>query len=263
VIPSSNAKRGTIVVDLWRYNPVEVERALRAAPAEPPFPPIGDRATWEELRARLGEDEVAARIARAEAAAAAPIPALPATLFLEFDRTGERACYQQPQSERRSNLATLVLAECLEDRGRFLDPILDLAWAICEESSWVLPAHQRILSWPLVRQIDRRRNRDADPWPMLPDVERPVIDLGVAGTALELAECDALVGTRLNPGLGRRIRQEVDRRCFRPFLTRHDFHWINSSEARGVNNWTAVCVCGVVGPATGRTASATTRSSGT
>jgi hypothetical protein len=124
-------------------------------------------------------------------------------------------------------LGALVLAECLEDRGRFLDPILDLAWATCEESSWVYPAHQRVLT----------------------DVERPVVDLGVAITALDLAECDHLVGSRLDTALGKRIRDEIERRCLTPFLTRHDFHWLHNTELRRVNNWTAVCVGGVVGAA--------------
>ena len=91
-------------------------------------------------------------------------------------------------------LANLVLAECLEGKGRFLDPILDLAWAICEESSWVLPAHQTLLT----------------------DMQRPVIDLGSAMTSLMLAEMDALVGAQLDPLLGERIRYEVDRRSFVP-----------------------------------------------
>jgi hypothetical protein len=238
------------MVALWQHNPVDVEIAVRAAPTEPPFPPIDDRAAWEALLARVAADEIAALIARAEAAASAPIPALPATLFLEFDRTGQRDGYQQPQGARRESLAALVLAECLEDRGRFLDPILDLAWAICEESSWVMPAHQRLLSLPIEQQIAWPRQHDDDPVRALPDVERPIIDLGVAGTALMLAECDALVGARLNPMLGKRIRHEVDHRCLTPFLTRHDFHWLHSTRERGVNNWTAVCVCGIVGAAT-------------
>src|SRR6266700_2833405 len=110
------------MVALWQHNPIEVELALRAAPATPPFPPGRDRAAWDAVRARLGKVDVASLIGRAEAAACAPIPALPATLFLEFDRTGERDGYQRPQAERRANLAALVLVECLEDRGRFLDP---------------------------------------------------------------------------------------------------------------------------------------------
>lgn len=213
---------------LSRFNPIDVEAALRAAPPSPPFPPISDRAAWEDVRARLGPAEVETLIATAEAAARETIPGLPATLFLEFERRGERDGYERPQFRRREALAALVLAECLEDRGRFLDPILDWAWAICEESSWAYPAHQSTLT----------------------DVHRPVLDLGVAITALELAECDSLVGARLDPLLGKRIHDEVDRRCFVPFLTRHDFHWMHNTTRRTVNNWTAVCVGGVVGAAT-------------
>ncbi len=213
---------------LWRYNPIDVEDALRAATPAPPFPPVSDRAAWVALAAAMPDAERADLIAQAETAAQTAIPALPATLFLEFVRTGQREGYQQPRQLRRSALAALTLAECLEDRGRFLDPILDWAWAICEESSWVLPAHQRVLT----------------------DVEHPVVDLGVAMTGLELAECDHLVGGRLDPALGKRIRDEVKRRCIEPFLTRHDFWWLHRSMLRDVNNWTAVCVGGVVGAAT-------------
>lgn len=213
---------------LSRHNPIDVEAALVAAPPTPPFPPIADRPAWQAAREAIGGAEARALIARAEAAAPEPVPSLPATLFLEYNRRGERDSYQQPRARRREALAALVLAECLEDRGRFLDPILDWAWAICEESSWVLPAHQSVLT----------------------DVERPVVDLGVAETALGLAELDHLVGAKLDPLLGKRIRDEVDRRCFVPFLTRHDFWWLYNTEKRTVNNWTAVCVGGVVGAAT-------------
>ena len=41
---------------------------------------------------------------------------------------------------RRDRLHALVLAECVEDRGRFLDAIADTAWAVAEESSWTVPA---------------------------------------------------------------------------------------------------------------------------
>lgn len=213
---------------LQRHNPIDIESALREAGPTPPFPPIADRAAWEGVAARLGADAVGRMIARAEAAAREPLPTLPATLFLEFDRAGQREGYQRPRTRRREALGALALAECLEDRGRFLDPLLDWAWAICEESSWVLPAHQRVLA----------------------DIRRPVIDLGAAETALELAECDHLVGARLDPALGQRIRDEVERRCLAPFLTRHDFWWLYNTAQRQVNNWTAVCVGGVVGAAT-------------
>lgn len=213
---------------LATYNPIDVEIALhQAQPEWPPFPSASDREAWQRLQETVDETEVQRVIRNGESAIEQPIPALPATLFLEFQRTGQREGFQGPRSQRRTLLADLALAECLEYEGRFLDPILDLAWAICEESSWVLPAHQGELT----------------------DIHHPIIDLGAAATGLELAELDALLGHVLDPRLGKRIRDEVDRRLLTPYLERHDHWWLHNSRARTVNNWTAVCNCGVVGAA--------------
>ncbi len=38
-------------------------------------------------------------------------------------------------------LAKLVLGECMEGQGRFLDDILNGIWTICEETYWGVPAH--------------------------------------------------------------------------------------------------------------------------
>jgi hypothetical protein len=216
-------------LNLARHNPVDIEHALRAAsPAPPPFPPATDRVAWHEIREELGEPRAAALVAEAQAQAGEPVPPLPATLYLDFRRTGQRERYQEPFFRRRRLLGTFALAECLTGEGRFLDPLLDLAWAICEESSWAFPAHQSDLA----------------------DMDRPVIDLAAAVTALDLAELDALLGARLDPALGARIRYEVDRRCLTPYLTRHDHWWLYHTRRKEVNNWTAVCNAGVVGAAT-------------
>ena len=180
---------------LNQYNAIIVERALRAAEPAPHFPPIDDREAWQTLRDDLGEETVTALIAKAEEAAEEPIPPLPATLYLEVKRTGQREGYQQPMGLRRAMLADLCIGECLENQGRFLDAILDVAWAICEESSWAYPAHQFELT----------------------DIHYPYIDLGVAMTALDLAEANALVGSALDPALAKRIHDELERRVFTPY----------------------------------------------
>ena len=212
---------------LSTYNPIDIESALRAANPAPQFPPAGDRGAWQAIANAAGAKTVSEIIRKAEEAAQATIPGLPATLWLEFVRNGQREGFQEPRSKRRVMMSNLALAEALEGRGRFLDPLLNIVWAICEESSWSLPAHQHTLT----------------------DMERHHIDLGVAGTALELAEVDAILGAQLDPLLGKRIRYEVNQRCFIPYLTRHDHWWLHNTNERMVNNWTAVCNAGVVGAA--------------
>ncbi len=212
---------------LGRHDPASIERALNEVSPPPPFPSASERAAWEDVREAVGEQRVSENLTRAEADARAEIPWLSATLYLEFSRAGSREGYEEPANRRREMLSNLALAECLEGEGRFLDPLLDVVWAICEESSWSWPAHQGDLA----------------------DMAYPVIDLSVAMTALYLAELDLLLGDRLDPALGRRIRHEVDRRCLVPYLERHDHPWLFDSPDRPVNNWTAVCNAGVAGAA--------------
>jgi hypothetical protein len=212
---------------LSQYHPVIVDLILREETAPPPFPPARDRAAWSAIRAGLGTERCQAMIAAAEAAAIQPVPPLPAALFLEFFRSGDRQTYETPWFQRREMLADLALAECLEGQGRFLDPLLTVAWAICEESSWEFPAHHHDL----------------------PDVEKPEIGLFAALTATQLAEVVLLLGDRCHPQLEKRIRHEVDRRLLTPFLARHDFWWLHPYPGRKLNNWTGVCVGNVIATA--------------
>jgi Heparinase II/III-like protein len=212
---------------LSRYNAIDIERALTDEAPGPAIPPASDRDHWARVRAELDQAEVDRVLGQAKELAGQPVPVLPASLYLEFARTGERDGYQEPMFRRRAMLATFAVAELLEGRGRYLDPILDVAWAICEEGSWAMPAHQSAL---------------ADP-------TRPVVDLGAAMTALDLAELSSLFGDLADPALAPFVRHEIDRRCVTPYLERHDHWWLYDTADRPVNNWTAVCNAGVAGAA--------------
>ncbi len=205
---------------------MDIENLLREMPAGPFFPPCADRAAWERVGQRLGAKR-AAYIQAAETAAREPIPALPATLWLECKRSGERKNYENACYQRRLILGDLALGECLEGQGRFLDALTDVIWAICEESSWVYPAHHVELA----------------------DVDQPYIDLGAAYNGFLLGEIDGLLGSVLPAAVGRRIRSEVNRRLFIPYLARHDFWWLANQRDSQVNNWTAVCNGGVMAAA--------------
>jgi hypothetical protein len=91
---------------LTQYNPLDIEFALRTTSPVPPFPPATDREAWERIATGLGKQAVAEVIAQAEADAQSSIPALPATLYLEFQRTGQREGYQDPVRRRRRYACT-------------------------------------------------------------------------------------------------------------------------------------------------------------
>ncbi len=213
-------------MDLRRWNVRRVRQVLEAAPAFAPFPPRGTAAT-AALRAKVGEAALAALLKRAEADLAEAIPALPADLYLHIMRTGRREGYEDAQRQRRNMLYRLTLAEWLEGRGRFTAATENIAWARLEETNWAWPAHARNLDMP----------------------DRPTLDLAASMTALDLAELGYLLGQELSPALRARIGSEIDRRAIRPFLERNDIWWLGTTPDRQVNNWTAVCVAGVVGAA--------------
>ena len=202
-----------------RYSSDAVAAALLSREAWRPFPAGQDRAAWEGLPL------TAELIRRGEAALAAAWPALPATLYLEFARDGNRSRYQEPYFRRRGLLCDLVLAECAEGQGRFLDGIVNGAWSLCEESSWVLPAH-----------INAQR-AGVD----LPDTAEPVVDLFAAETAALLAWIPYLLGPTLDgvsPLVCPRIVREIQHRILTPCLERDDFWWMGLRQgSRRVNNW--------------------------
>jgi len=188
------------------------------------FPTIADRGAWAAVRTHPVA-ELALR--QAPAVVTEPVPYLSATMYLDCSRTGRRTWWQKPGHERRIRLGLLTLAECLENEGKYLDAIVDLMWAICEESTWVAPAHA--------------------PEAPLPDVTNPGIDLYAAGTGISLAEMDYLLGDKLPPVVRKRIRREAHVRLIEPYLRRMDFKWLGGTGH--ANNWNAVCSCGVLATA--------------
>jgi len=198
-----------------------LERALPARDAWDPVPAINDRDGWARvapgLRTRL--------VARGERALKDPLPALPATLFLDYTRTGNRGRFESAMFGRRDRLHALVLAECVEDKGRFLDAIVDTTWAITEESSWTVPAHQGAQKAPNG----------------LPDTTEPIVDLFSAQTAHSLAWTWYLLGDRLDrvsPLVRPRIAREIDRRVLAPYEAREDWGWMGFARRAGrPNNW--------------------------
>ena len=193
------------------------------------FPPLADRAKWESLPG-AARWTAAGQAALADAQTA---PELPLSLWLQFTRSGDRAKWEHAYFARRRTLCALAMAEAVTNRGTYLPALADLAWRICEESAWQLPAHNSYI-------------RDTPQLP-LPDVTRPIVDLFAAETGALIATVCGLLGEALDayaPGLAARLRGEVERRVLTPYRTAH-FWWMGNGD-EPMCNWTPWCTQNVL-----------------
>ena len=203
-----------------RFGIQKLQRLLLSHEAWNPFPKWQDRAGWasvpqslQDLLLQAGQERLGYEY-----------PALPATLFLDYLRTGRRTAYQDASYDRRYALVDLVLAECVEGSGRFLDDIVNGVWTICEETFWGVPAHIRV----------------QEAGNTLPDKYEPTVDLFAAETGAMLAWTYYLLGEELDKVsqvVRTRIAGEIIERILEVNRHRLDFPWQGNLGGRRVNNW--------------------------
>lgn len=191
---------------------LNLRQILETHPAVDLLPELSARtpAQWAETRTGVALLKTAKRAAEVTA-----IPETTYTRYRMFKTVGERAPYDQEHGKKRSLLRNEVIVAWLTGDNSRIDWINDLIWSICEETTWVGPAHEK---------------------------SNPYIDLYAAETAADLAYALMMLGDRLPEEIRGRVRNEVNRRIFEPYLAYgREFGW-----NRGRNNWTGVCA-GAVG----------------
>jgi len=182
-------------------------------------------------------------IARAESELETPYPMLNATLYMEFARIGNRANFENLYFRRRMMLLNFVLAELAEKKGRFTDRIIDGVWHVLEESTWILPAHNRTnKNNPGTPLIDAFFTAEEDD-----DVKH--IDLFSAATGAQMAMIWYLTADILDPQapvIRRRLLSQLRQRILHPFYTYEDRDWWMGLNERKLNNWTPWIVSNVL-----------------
>jgi hypothetical protein len=186
---------------------------------------VSDRQIWESL----AETPDARGIIRsAEQLIDEDPPELPDELYLLFTETGNRDKYQAPYGRRVWRVGVLMLAECLEYKGRFLAALERDIMAICEERSWVMPAHDAAL--------DNFNHKAL------------TIDLGSSARGWLLAQVDYWLGDKIDARVRERLRSEVHRRILDLYFAALEQNSLNGNWWMLTdNNWSAVCTAGVVG----------------
>lgn len=135
--------------------------------------------------------------------------------YTRFYEDGDRLKFERKYFDRRGRLASYALMLFIYRDMKYLRPLEDIIWTICEEFTWVLPAH-------LPEECrDYRR----------------FIDLFAAETGNALAEIKYLLSDLLSDRVKDRIHKEVQERIIDTYLDDNiKFGWYTVE-----NNWAAVC----------------------
>lgn len=152
-------------------------------------------------------------------------PLIRATSYMEFFKTGNRVMNEEPHFARRRALLSLLIAEIMEYKGRFLPDIVDGIFMVCEETYWGISAHFSNLPHRGLENI--------------PNVKNPCLDLFEAQTGELLSVIYHILYDSLYkfcPEILERIEHEIYTRIILPYTTRKDFSWMGYMGGI-INNW--------------------------
>ena len=160
---------------------------------------------------------VAEIISKADSAAGKTYPALKMSEYMLFYETGDRSTYEKKYFERRSDCAYLSAALWLTEDKKYVSPLINAIFTICDEYTWCSPAH-----------VHMEKN---------PSPEKIVgfVDLFNGETARLLTETVAVNSEKLPSYVNERISYEIRRRVIEG-LKNSSFWW-----EKATNNWAAVC----------------------
>jgi hypothetical protein len=206
---------------LAKFSVNDIKQSLISQNNWKPFPKLPSE--WAN---QVPDSVIRSIIKQAEGIKNTPFTNIPANITLEYVRNGNRTNYERLSFDKRNRLFTLVLAESMENKGRFTDAIVNGVWNICEETYWGVTAH-----------IGTQKRGSG-----LPDVTDPTVDLFGAETAAVMALTDYFTGSKLDsisPLIRERINIEVNRKILNSFENEAARYGYLGSGKRTVkvNNW--------------------------
>jgi hypothetical protein len=150
-------------------------------------------------------------------------------LYLEYSQKGTRPNGERMMNARKAWLYPLVIAECVEGRGRFIPAIEKTLSELDAQPVWTWPAHDKNL-----RNLREHLHE---------------VDLLAADTAHDVAQALFMLGDWLDPELRRRTLLTLNERIFEPLRksfsgASKDHFWLHAD-----HNWNAVCLKGSVAAA--------------
>lgn len=190
-----------------------------------PYPAYADRSGWDTFLGTFKEEY----IRRGEKYLNYQWQVVRATDYLAFERTGNRQFMENPFDDNNRAIATLLMAELAEGKGRFTDQLMNGVFHSCEMTSWALAAH-------IIVQPSHRS---------LPSYDYPIIDLVSSDLGGLLAWVHYFMREsfdQTDPEISRRLRHELKTRILDPYVNNDSFWWMGRNyNGRMLNNWNPWC----------------------
>ncbi|MDR3412765.1 MAG: hypothetical protein P4L87_17765 [Formivibrio sp.] len=220
-----------IPVHAARYAELDEARIAAIAPLLPAFPrgigaDCANRTVWDQPALAL---RLSALTQEAEKLLTRPFPAWDDNAYLEYSRNGSRPNGERMMNARKAWLYPLVIAECLENKARFLPAIEHTLIELDTQPTWTWAAHDK--------RLRNFKNQDYE------------VDLLAADMANDIAQALYLLGDALSPAVRQKTQAALEERIFAPlrrsFATGNKDNWWLHAD----HNWNAVCLKGTVAAA--------------
>ncbi|MCE5185605.1 MAG: heparinase II/III-family protein [Planctomycetaceae bacterium] len=185
-----------------------------------------ERSFWDAV----GQTDAGKSILKkADTLLAQAMPVLTDELYLLYSETGNRTEAQKVMFAREDRLVCLCLAECIENKGRFVKPLEELLDSLVSYRSWLYPAHDGNLANFHGKAIK--------------------VDLKSARDAHNYALCLYLLEGKLSAALAQKVQSRVQELVLAPYAKDVLEEGRINYWKTATHNWNPVCHAGVVGAA--------------
>lgn len=203
---------------------LEMLKAVMPTESFQPAPPISDREYWDKIAGSAsGKEHLEQAIARLEVAPEVPITD---EIYRRANLEGNRPIYKPRYYRTMERLENFILAECMENEGRFLPQIVTYLDSIMAMKSWLHPNH------------DTRDNR-------VLEGRGIAIDLGARKFGTDLALAEVLLREKLSDEKREEMADHLQRRIIDCYLKSCSGEIeTNLSWRLSTSNWNSVCTSG-------------------
>lgn len=176
---------------------------------------------WEQVRTHPYYAKARERaLQQAETYLATEPPRIKFSQIHLYVTTGDRGIFQSVYANYEDRMRSFFFCYLLTQDEKYLEPLADILWNICDFESWSIPAHVA-------------EN-------LTPEQRRQNLDLCSTIMGMRVAEILYFIGDKLPDLVYRRAKAEVRYRVIDSYR-KNTYWWM-----KALNNWSAVCIASVL-----------------